>query len=120
MIELLTGFPDDVVAVKSGGKVTRADYEDVLIPAIEAAMGKHQKVRVYYEMASDFEGFEAGAIWSDLKVGFGNFNRWERVAVITDIEWLTRYTNAMAFLIPCPTRTFKTSEAQEARDWIVS
>jgi hypothetical protein len=32
MIELLRGFPDNVVAISCRGEVTKADYDTVLLP----------------------------------------------------------------------------------------
>jgi hypothetical protein len=40
MIEMLEGFPECVVAVVAKGRVTREDYDRVLIPAVEAAFGR--------------------------------------------------------------------------------
>ena len=40
MMKQLHDFPGDVVAVVSAGHVTRADYDTVLIPAVERARSK--------------------------------------------------------------------------------
>ncbi len=32
MIEILPGYPDDVLAISGAGRVTANDYRDVLIP----------------------------------------------------------------------------------------
>ncbi len=41
----MQNVPDNVIAFKATGKVTGGDYENVLIPAMEAALEKHNKVR---------------------------------------------------------------------------
>ena len=56
MIDVLKGFPDSVVAIACRGRVTGGDYETVLIPAVEKALKEHEKVRLYYEIGSDFTG----------------------------------------------------------------
>jgi hypothetical protein len=56
MIEHLAGFPDNVVAFVCKGRVTKADYDAVLIPTVLNTLKKHQKVRLYYETAPDFAG----------------------------------------------------------------
>ena len=63
MIRLLSGFPDSVLAAACEGHVTRRDYEEVLIPAVAAALQRHPKLRIYYEVTPQFSGFEAGAVW---------------------------------------------------------
>ena len=69
MIEHLSNFPDAVAAFLCKGRVTKANYDSVLVPAVEKALEKHQKVRLYYETAADFAGIDPGAMWEDFKVG---------------------------------------------------
>ncbi|MGO8923715.1 MAG: STAS/SEC14 domain-containing protein, partial [Xanthobacteraceae bacterium] len=69
MIEQLAGFPGNVVAVLCTGRVTKADYEAVVVPAVQNALSTHDKVRLYYETDADFAGLEPGAMWEDFKVG---------------------------------------------------
>ena len=120
MIEVLNEFPDTVAAFSAKGRVARGDYETVLVPAIEAALRRHDKVRVYYELGPDFVGFEAGAMWEDFKVGVGHWSRWGRVAVVTDVAWIRHAVNAFRFMMPDQVRVFAGSQATEARQWIVS
>jgi hypothetical protein len=118
MIEVLQGFPEGVVAVIAKGRVTRRDYEDILIPAVQAAFRHRDKVRCYYELGQDFAGMDAGAVWEDLRVGFGHFSGWERVAVVTDTDWVRLAVNAFGFLLPGEVRVFPATGASEARRWI--
>jgi hypothetical protein len=118
MIELLKGFPDNVVAIACHGRVTREDYETALIPAVEEALQSNDKVRLLYEVGADFEGYDAGAAWEDLKVGVEHFSRWERIAVITDIEWIKHTTQLFSFIMPGTARVYSTADAADARLWI--
>lgn len=120
MIEELTGFPDNVAAFACHGHVTKSDYETVLIPDVEKRLERHDKVRLFYEIAPDFVGFDPGAVWDDTKVGFSHFMRWERFAVVTDVEWIKQTMKFVGFLMPGELRAFPTSDADEARDWVVS
>ena len=115
MIEILGGFPDNVVAFAASGRVTRRDYEAVLVPRVEAALQHHDKIRCYYELGAGFAGFDPGAMWEDFKVGVGHLSRWERVAVVTDVDWMRHATNAFRFLMPGEMRVFPTAEAEAAR-----
>lgn len=118
MIELLKGYPDNVVAVSVHGEVTRKDYDTVLVPAVEKALQVHEKVRLLYETAPDFDGYAADAAWEDLKVGMEHFSRWERVAVITDVEWIKLAMRLFGFILPGAMRVYPTEEAAKARLWI--
>ncbi len=120
MIELLKDFPENVVAVAAKGKVTRADYDTVLVPTLEKAFERHDKVRFFYEVGPEFLGIESGAAWEDFKAGVSHWRNWDRVAVVTDVDWLKHAANAFAFLMPGQVRTFSVSQETEARRWITA
>ena len=57
MIEQLVGFPSNVVAFTCKGRVTKSDYELVLVPAVIKALQTNDKIRpTYYETEADFVG----------------------------------------------------------------
>ena len=120
MIEHLTNVPDNVVAFVCQGQVTKRDYDTVLVPAVMQALMNHNKVRLYYEIAADFSGIDSGAIWEDFKVGMKHFTRWERIAVVTDVDWIKNTIRIFSFLMPGQLRIFLAAAASQAREWIAS
>ena len=120
MIEQLLNFPDNVVAVVCTGRVTKEDYDAVLVPAVANVLKRQGKVRLYYETAADFVGIDPGAIWEDFKVGMEHLTRWERVAVVTDVEWIKQTVRFFSFLMPGAVKIFPTSETAQARAWITT
>jgi hypothetical protein len=119
MIETLSGFPDNILAFVCHGKVTKADYDTVIIPAAEKALKAHEKIRLYYEIGKEFTSFEPAAMWEDFKVGMSHLTQWERIAVVTDVDWIKYAVQAFGFLMPAKLRVFPTDEAETARTWIV-
>lgn len=120
MIEQLKIFPENVLAFVCRGRVTKADYDAVLVPAVINALKSHDKVRLYYETAAEFVGIDPGAIWEDLKIGMEHPSRWERIAVITDVEWIKQTVRLFSFLMPGATKLFASSQTAEARAWITA
>jgi hypothetical protein len=120
MISLIAGFPETVLAARCEGHVTRKDYEEVLIPAVDAALQRHGKLRLYYEVAPEFTGIDTGAVWDDFRIGVEHLSRWERMAVVTDVGWIRQAVNAFRFLMPGALRVFPVSEIDAARRWIVA
>lgn len=120
MIRILDGFPEPIVALACEGHVTRADYEQVLIPRVSKALAGGGKIRLYYELGPAFSGIDAGAVWEDLKIGVEHLSRWDRVAVVTDVRWIQHALEVFRFLMPGRLRIFDTSRADEARAWIES
>ena len=118
MIEHLKTFPDNVLAFVCHGHVTKADYDAVLVPAVMSALKRQDKVRLYYETAPDFTGIQPGAMWKDFKVGIEHLTRWERFAIVTDIEWIKQTMRFFSFLTPGVLKLFPASDAAQARVWI--
>lgn len=120
MIETLEGFPANVVAVRGHGRISGADYENVLVPAVEKALAAHDKVRVYYEIADDFEGYAPAAMWEDFSVGMKHLTHWDRVAVVTDVPWIAQAMGFFRFMMPIEIKAFPTGEARAAKAWIAA
>ncbi len=120
MIEQLRDFPDNVVAFVCKGRVTRSDYDMVLVPAVEKALKGQDKLRLYYETAGDFAGIDPGAIWEDFKTGMEHLARWERIAVVTDVDWIRHTMQFFSFMMPGEMKTFPRAQAAQARQWIIA
>ena len=118
MIEVLPDFPDGVIGLRCTDHITRQDYEAVLIPMLNAAFKEYKTLRAYCEIVG-FSGMSPGAMWDDVKVGMEHFVQWERVAIVTDIDWISHTTKLFAFLFPGEVRVFSLSDAEKARQWTV-
>jgi hypothetical protein len=118
MIEILTGLPDDVLGFTASGKVTGKDYETILIPAVEEMLKKHDKIGLLYHLGADFTGFEAEAMWDDMKVGLHHITAWKKIALISDVGWIRSATKVMGFVMPAKVKVFANEEFDEARKWI--
>jgi hypothetical protein len=120
MIEQLKGFPGDVLGFRATGTVSRRDYEDVLVPAVESALKAHDRLRLYYEIDPAFAGIEPGAMWQDFLVGMEHLLRWERIAIVTDIDWIANSVSFFGWMMPGSVRVYPLKDADEARRWLVT
>jgi hypothetical protein len=120
LIHLLPNLPAHVVGIVASGQVDANDYETVIIPAIESALKSHERIRMLYQLGSEFAGITPGAMWDDMKVGFGHLKAWERIAVVTDEGWIAGAIRLFGFAMPCPVRVFSNKEFSEAHNWITA
>jgi hypothetical protein len=122
LLALIPDLPATVVGVEAHDKVTAEDYENVLIPAVEAAESASSdgKVRMLYVLGAEFPDFSAGAAWEDTKLGLGRLRHWERIAVVADAQWLRRAIHALGWAMPGEVRVFASDELDEARAWVTS
>jgi hypothetical protein len=115
MIEVIEGLPDNVVGILAKGEVTRKDYLEVVIPAVEKSLKQNAKLRLYYGLGSQFTAIDFGAEWEDFKLGIEHLSRRERAAVVTAVAWIGYAVSAFRFLMPGKIRVFTTAQASEAR-----
>jgi hypothetical protein len=120
MIEQLPDFPPGVLAVAYRGRVTAEDYESMLVPSVEALLALNARIRLYAEIGPDFEGLDAGALIDDLRIGIEHPTRWERVALVSDVEWIRAAAGLFGVLLPGRVKVFPLSEAQAARTWLLA
>ncbi|MBD3671643.1 MAG: STAS/SEC14 domain-containing protein [Gammaproteobacteria bacterium] len=117
MINVMKGTPDNVIGFDASGKISEQDYDEVVIPNIEKHMETHDEARVVYHINSDFDGFSAKALWEDTKLGFKNIENWQKIALVTDRDWLENAARLLNFTIPAKVRVFEESELNQAIKW---
>lgn len=120
MIEMIDGLGDGVIGARAVGKVTADDYESTLIPAVEAALSKDDKIRMLYVLGSEFEAYDAEAALDDTRMGMRHWSDFERIAVVTDHAAYRTTIEGFGFLMPGEVRVFGVDALDAAKDWISS
>ena len=118
MVEKIPGLPDNVLGFTAKGTVTANDYESVIIPAVEALFSRQDKVRFLYHLGEEFSGIEAAAAWDDAKLGMKHLAGWEKVALVSDTEWIRAAVKIFGLAIPGQVRVFPNRELAAATRWI--
>ena len=118
MITKLDGMPRGVTGFEATGKLRAEDYRDVVLPALERAASTGE-VR-FFLVIKDFDGMSGGALWQDLKMGFEHLRSWKRIALVTDISWMTHLTDLFGWMTPGETRTFSMAERDAALTWVAA
>ena len=75
MIEILKGYPDEILAISGSGRITSDDYRKVLAPEAEGRIGRHGSVRILYYLGPKYQSFSSSAVWSDLLFGLSNWSK---------------------------------------------
>jgi hypothetical protein len=117
MIRLLRHMPDGVLGLEAVDDVERGDYENVVVPAVEQMIAQHGKVRLVYVLGHEFDDYEGGAVWEDLKLGAKHATKFERIAVVTDARWARPAMTVFSVLWPGKARAFPLAERSAAVAW---
>ncbi|VAW74576.1 hypothetical protein MNBD_GAMMA15-2029 [hydrothermal vent metagenome] len=116
MFEVLPVNEAGIIAFKTSGKLTRADYETFL-PRLEELIRKYGTISLYIELEG-FQGWEADAAWADLRFDFQHDKDFKRIAIVGDTaleHWGVVLSN---FFTRSSMRFFSKPDAQAAWDWL--
>jgi hypothetical protein len=103
-----------LLEVQVSGKLTHDDYQQ-FVPAFERLVQQHGKIRVLFEM-TDFHGWEAAALWDDVRFDFKHFSDIERLAMVGQKTW---QKGMSVFCRPFTTATVRFFEdIEQARAWL--
>jgi len=106
-----------VLHVRLNGKLTDADYQQ-FVPEVEELIARHGSLRLLVEM-TDFHGWQAGALWDDLKVYLKHGDEIERLAIVGEKKWQEWMTRLSAPFLHSEARYFDHEQAAEARRWVL-
>ncbi len=122
MVERLDEMPPGTIGLRAGGKLSRADYQEVLEPALKEAMDSGE-ARVVFVL-TDFDGLEPGAWIEDVKTGLGvevaHRKEWKRLALVTDVERVAKAVRMFSWLMPGELKLYGMDGLDEARSWVAA
>ena len=105
-----------VVEVDLHGKLTRADYEN-FVPDTERVIREHGKVRILVKM-HDFHGWDAGALWEDVKWNAKHFNHIERLAIVGEKTWHKWMAGFCKPFTTAQVRYYTLDQLEQAHEWL--
>ena len=84
MIETLDRSSGKVIGFKLSGKLHDEDYKH-FVPAIDAAAGEGKaKILAWFH---DFHGWDAHALWDDIKFSTTHCTKIEKIALVGEKKW---------------------------------
>ncbi|HUD49211.1 MAG TPA: STAS/SEC14 domain-containing protein [Candidatus Baltobacteraceae bacterium] len=105
-----------LLAVHVSGKLVKTDYAQ-FVPEFERLVRWHGKLRVLFDM-SGFHGWDAGALWEDIKFDVKHFADIERLAMVGDKSWQHGMASFCKPFTKATIRYFNHPNAPEARKWL--
>ena len=105
-----------VVEVQVTGRLDRGEYEQ-FVPRFEQLIKQHGKLRLLFEMV-DFDGWDAGALWEDIKFDLKHLSDIERLAMVGDKKWEQGMSVFCRPFTTAKIRYFDRPAIEEARAWL--
>ena len=105
-----------ILVIHINGKVVGADYAR-FVPEFERLLKQHGKLRVMFDM-TDFHGWDASALWEDIKFDIKHFADIELLAMVGDKKWQQGMATFCKPFTKATIRYFDHDAAAEARKWL--
>jgi len=117
MIKAIANMPGGTNGLPASDKVSGEDCHDVPAPTMNAGM-EQGNVRLMYVLGDEAD-YKPGAVLADTKMLFKNLKGWERVAVVSDADWLGNAVKAFGWLMPGEVQVFEPDDVRDAKQWLV-
>jgi SpoIIAA-like len=117
MIEKIEGLPAGIDGVRCSGKLTRGDYDTVVVPLLEEVQREHRRLRCLVEV-DGFDGITPQAAFDDLRLGLRALGSFDGCAVVSDVAWVGQVLQLVRFLLPYPVRIFPADRRADAIAWL--
>lgn len=85
MIEELSSPSDNILAFRMSGKLHDEDYK-TFVPRLDEEIAKDGKIRLLAEF-HDFHGWDAHALWDDIKFATEHCTKIEKIALVGETSW---------------------------------
>lgn len=117
MITHLEYLPENMVGFKAIGEVNEADFDNVVMPKVKEAIERNGKLNYLLVLDTSIKNFSMGAWFKDAIMGIKHITKWNRAAIVTDVEGIRTFTELFSVFMPGEFKGFEHKELQQAIDW---
>ena len=94
------------------------DSGESVEPVLRREAAENRKVRLLYLPGPEAREVEGDAMKSTWASGCVTPRRFERVAVVSDEDWMRPALRALSFLMPGQAKGFRVHELEQAKQWL--
>lgn len=118
MITEIQNLPANMVGFRASGEITEADFKHVVMPKVQQAIDKNEKLNYLLVLDTSIKNFTPGAWLKDAVMGVKHLFKWNRAAIVSDVEAIRIFTNGFSVVMPGEFKGFEQKDLQQAIDWV--
>jgi hypothetical protein len=119
MLRRMTDMPPGTIGFEAIGEVEDDDWEETVEPVLRQEIAAGRKVRLLYQFGADARDVEGDAMTADAGFRARHATSFERVAVVSDEDWLRPAVRALSFMLPGSAKAFHVRDLEAAKAWLV-
>jgi len=108
--------PEGVLNIELSGTLHDEDYKH-FVPAVDEAVAKHGAVRMLVRF-HDFHGWDAHALWDDIKFATTHCTKISRLAMVGEKKWEAWMAKVCKPFTMAKIKYFDVAEAEAAQSWV--
>ena len=120
MLKQMADMPPGTVGFEAIGEVDDDDFEKTVEPVLRRIIAEGRKVRLLYLLGVRFREYEGDALKEEMKFAVHHPSAYERIAVVSDEEWLRPALRLLSVLVPGQLRGFRVAELAAAKSWVAA
>ena len=120
MLKQMADMPPGTVGFDAIGEVDDDDFEKSVEPVLRRIIAEGRKVRLLYLLGVRFREYEGDALKEEMKFAIHHPSAYERVAAVSDEEWLRPALRLLSVLVPGQLRGFRVAELAAAKSWVAA
>jgi SpoIIAA-like len=118
MLRRMDEMPAGTIGFEAVGEVEDDDWEKAVEPVLRREMADGQKIRLLYLLGPEAREVEGDAMKADTGFRARHASSFERVAVVSDEDWMRPAVGALSFLLPGKAKAFKVHDIAAAKQWL--
>jgi hypothetical protein len=118
MLRRITDMPAGTVGFEAVGEVEDDDWEEAVEPVLRSEIASGEKVRLLYLLGPEARDVEGDAMKADTAFRARHAASFDRVAVVSDEDWMRAAVRALSVLLPGRARAFPVHELESAKAWL--
>jgi hypothetical protein len=118
MLTRIRDMPTGTVGFEATGKVEDDDFEDAVEPVLRGEIAAGRSIRLLYLLGPALREYEGETLAEEVKFAARHPTSYERVAVVSDEDWLRPALRVLSALVPGQLRAFPVAELPAAKEWL--
>ena len=120
MLRQMTDMPAGTIGFEAVGEVDDDDWEDAVEPVLRREIADGRKVRLLYVLGPESRAVDGDAVKADTGFRARHASSFDRVAVVSDEDWMRPALRALSFMVPGKAKGFRVRELDEAKTWLAA
>ena len=118
MLRRMSDLPPGTIGFEAIGEVEDDDWEDAVEPVLRQEIAAGRKVRLLYLLGAEAREIEGDAMTADTGFRARHATSFDRVAVVSDEDWLRPAVRALSFMLPGSAKALPVRDLQAAKAWL--